>query len=189
MEKKFTKIEVSIIKSQAQNIAKFEAKKNNLDSKIAKIKEAFEAKLQQKIASIEAEKAATESLINSMEEPIMKLTGGYKTSDLVNCEIIHTGKINTNTGKEIVKNHYVLKYPETVIPVSVSGTEESNVDVDTTEEQCDTNSDFDSTTAEEEVEVKNEEVDNEFSADNIEDSDNTELDNAELDNNTFGDWE
>jgi hypothetical protein len=186
MEKKFTKIEVSIIKSQAQNIAKFEAKKNNLDSKIAKIKEAFEAKLQQKIASIEAEKEATESLINSMEEPIMKLTGGYKTSDLVNCEVIHTGKINTNTGKEIVKNHYVLKYPETVIPVSESDTEESIADVDTTEEQCTTtNSDFDSTTAEEEVKVKSEEeLDEEFGAENVEDSADTELDN-----NTFGDWE
>jgi hypothetical protein len=104
----------------------------------------------------------------------------------VNCEVIHTGKINTNTGKEIVKNHYVLKYPETAIPVSASDTEESIADVDTTEEQCTTtNSDFDSTTAEEEVKVKSEEeLDEEFGAENVEDSADTELDN-----NTFGDWE
>lgn len=125
MEKKFTKIEISIIKTQAQNIAKFQAKKDNLDAKISKIKEAFEAKLKQKIAGIEAEKDATQALINSMEEPIMKLTGGYKTVDLVNCETIHTGKINATTGKEVTKTHYVLKYPETVIPVNAAeGTEE-----------------------------------------------------------------
>ena len=120
MEKKFTKIEISIIKTQAQNIAKFQAKKDNLDAKINKIKEAFEAKLKQKIAGIEAEKDATQALINSMEEPIMKLTGGYKTVDLVNCETIHTGKINATTGKEVTKTHYVLKYPETVIPVNAA---------------------------------------------------------------------
>lgn len=187
MEKKFTKIEISIIKTQAQNIAKFQAKKDNLDAKIKKIKEAFEAKLKQKIAGIEAEKDATQALIDSMEEPIMKLTGGYKTVDLVNCETIHTGKINSTTGKEVTKTHYVLKYPETVIPVNVA---EGTEDVATNSSVSESN------TAEEGVENidKVEE--------SIKDTDDTEevLDDVPTDevdddfgtddgNNPFGAWE
>ena len=46
------------------------------------------------------------------------MTGGYTTEDLVQREVVKTGKIDTKTGKEIISTRYILKYPDTVIPVA-----------------------------------------------------------------------
>lgn len=100
--KKFTKIEIAVIKRTAQNVAQFTTKKEKLDAKIAEL---------------EAEKAALQPTIDAFQGPIKEMTGGYTTEDLVRREVIKTGKFDNKTGKEILQTKYLLKYPETVIPV------------------------------------------------------------------------
>lgn len=103
MEKKFTKIEIAVIKRTAQNVSQFVNKKAKIDAKIAEL---------------ESEKAMLQPIIESFQGPIREMTGGYTTEDLVNREVVHTGKIDSKTGKEIMQTRFVLKYPETVIPVA-----------------------------------------------------------------------
>lgn len=108
MEKKFNKIQIAAIKRTAQNVAQFTTKKEKLDAKIAEL---------------EAEKAALQPMIDAFQGPIKEMTGGYTTEDLVKREVIHTGKLDQKTGKEIMQTRYSLKYPETVIPVAEVPTE------------------------------------------------------------------
>ena len=103
MEKKFTKIEIAVIKRTAQNVSQFVNKKAKIDAKIAEL---------------ESEKAMLQPIIESFQGPIREMTGGYTTEDLVNREVVHTGKIDSKTGKEIMQTRFVLKYPETVVPVA-----------------------------------------------------------------------
>jgi len=110
MEKKnFSKIEIAVIKRTAQNVAQFVNKKEKLNAKIAEL---------------EAEKASLQPIIDSFQGPIKEMTGGYTTEDLVTRETVHTGKMDSKTGKEILQTRYILKYPETVIPVNEAATEE-----------------------------------------------------------------
>lgn len=108
MEKKFNKIQIAAIKRTAQNVAQFTTKKEKLDAKIAEL---------------EAEKAALQPMIDAFQGPIKEMTGGYTTEDLIKREVIHTGKLDQKTGKEILQTRYSLKYPETVIPVAEVPTE------------------------------------------------------------------
>lgn len=101
MEKTFSKIEIAVIKRTAQNVAQFVNKKEKINAKIAEL---------------EAEKASLQPIIDSFQGPIKELTGGYTTEDLVTRETVHTGKVDTKTGKEILQARFVLKYPETVVP-------------------------------------------------------------------------
>ena len=101
MEKKFSKIQIAVIKGTAQNVAQFVTKKERIDAKIAEL---------------EAEKASLQPIIDSFQGPIKEMTGGYTTEDLVVKEVVHTGKIDASNGKEILNTRYVLKYPETVVP-------------------------------------------------------------------------
>ena len=117
MEKKFSKIQIAVIKRTAQNVAQFVTKKERIDAKIAEL---------------EAEKASLQPIIDSFQGPIKEMTGGYTTEDLVVKEVVHTGKIDASNGKEILNTRYVLKYPETVVPI-IPTTEDgpgSDYDVD-----------------------------------------------------------
>ena len=105
MEKKFSKIEIAVIKRTAQNVNQFVTKKEKLNNKIAEL---------------EAEKAQLQTFIDSFQDPIKEMTGGYTTEDLVVKESVNTGKLDSKTGKEIIQTRFVLKYPETVIPVETS---------------------------------------------------------------------
>ena len=60
------------------------------------------------------------------EAPIKTLTGGYSTEDLVERVIENTGKADKD-GKPVKITKYVLKYPETVVPVeeNTEGTHET----------------------------------------------------------------
>ena len=110
MEKKnFSKIEIAVIKRTAQNVATFVTKKEKLNAKIAEL---------------EAEKASLQPIIDSFQGPIKEMTGGYTTEDLVTREVVHTGKMDSKTGKEILQTRYILKYPDTVVPVSEAAQEE-----------------------------------------------------------------
>ena len=103
MEKKFSKIEIAVIKRTAQNVNQFVNKKEKINAKIAEL---------------EAEKASLQPIIDSFQGPIKEMTGGYTTEDLVQREVISTGKIDPKTGKEIMQTRFVLKYADTVIPVA-----------------------------------------------------------------------
>lgn len=102
MKKNFSKIEIAVIKRTAQNVSQFVTKKAKIDAKIAEL---------------EAEKASLQPIIDSFQGPIKEMTGGYTTEDLVNKELIHTGKVDSKTGKEIIQTRFTLKFPDTVVPL------------------------------------------------------------------------
>ena len=125
--KTFNKIEIAIIKRTAQNVQQYVNKKEKINAEIEKIKASKEEMLAQYAATIDEKIAAKvqkkldeiavfQPIIDSFQAPIKEMTGGYTTEDLIAKEIIHTGKIDTNTGKELLQTRFVLKYPETVIP-------------------------------------------------------------------------
>lgn len=149
MEKKtFSKIEIAVIKRTAQNVAQFVTKKEKLNAKIAEL---------------EAEKASLQPIIDSFQGPIKEMTGGYTTEDLVTREVVHTGKMDSKTGKEILQTRYVLKYPENVIPpVFVPSTADGpgsdyDVDVENLQQQAAAEGAIDAQIAEENADPFNEE--------------------------------
>lgn len=101
MKTEFSKFEIASIKRTAQScggmIAKFE-------------------KLNEKIAILQAERDKVEQMINSWDAPIVAMTGCH-VMDLVDKEKVKTG-VDKN-GNDIFGYKWVLKYPETVIPVKV----------------------------------------------------------------------
>ena len=100
MKTEFNKFEIASIKRTAQTcsgmIAKFE-------------------KLNEKIAILQAEKESIEKQISQWDAPIVEMTG-YHVMDLVEKERVKTGK--DKNGNDIFGYKWVLKYPETVIPVA-----------------------------------------------------------------------
>lgn len=120
MEKRFSKIEISSIKTIAKNVTPYVNKKNKVDEKIKeiheKVEEMIRKRVEEKVAKLEAEKAGYQAIIDSMNATVKHITGGYTTEDLVNREVVKTGKLDQN-GKEILQTRYTLKYPETVVPV------------------------------------------------------------------------
>lgn len=111
--KKFTKMEISSIKRTAQNVNSFVIKMNKLQEVIHRAQEEYDALEQQQ---------------NMWEAPIEAMTGGYKTTDLVNKFIKVTGK--DKEGKDIKVTSYVLKYPDTIIPPKMEGIEYIQQEVD-----------------------------------------------------------
>ncbi len=89
--KKFTKWEIGVIKTTAKNVNRFYDKQH---------------KLSEKIQELEKEFRSVDCMIDSFEKPIRELTDGYTTADLLDKVVRENGSIT-----------YVLKYPETVVPV------------------------------------------------------------------------
>lgn len=125
MEKRFSKIEIAAIKRTAQNVATFVTKKEKIDAKIAEL---------------EAEKASLQPMIDAFQGPIKDMTGGYTTEDLVQREVVKTGKLDPKTGKEVVSIRYTLKYPETVVPPT-SDAAGSDYDIDRDKAQLEAEAD------------------------------------------------
>jgi predicted transcriptional regulator len=101
MEKKFTKFEIATIKRTAQNVNPLVTKKN---------------KIKAKIEELSAELKSLETQQESWEAAIKEMTGGFTTEDLVEKVVISDGTKDKN-GNEIKVTKYVLKYPETIVPV------------------------------------------------------------------------
>jgi hypothetical protein len=116
MEKTFSKIEISVIKSTAKNVAPFVAKKAKVDEQIASVKEKVQKMLEERLQKLELEKKAYQDIIDSMNGTVKQITGGYTTEDLIEVKKEATGQMDKSTGKEIMKTVYALKYPETVVP-------------------------------------------------------------------------
>lgn len=100
--RKFSKFEIATIKRTAQSV-------NPMVSKKAKIKEQIDA--------LQVEYDQLNTMQEQYEASIKTMTGGYGTEDLVEKVIETTNTVDKN-GKHIKVTKYVLKYPETVIPVA-----------------------------------------------------------------------
>lgn len=112
--KELSKFEIAAIKRTAQNVNAMVTKKT---------------KLKEKIDALQAEYNQIEEAQEQFEAPIRRMTGGYSTEDLVEKVIEDTGKLDKE-GKSVKITKYVLKYPETAIPVE-SKVEELEVPVGT----------------------------------------------------------
>ena len=134
--KTFSKIEISVIKSTAKNVAPFVTKKDKVDEQIAEVKEKMQKMLEEKLQKLEAEKADYQAIIDSMNQTVKQITGGYTTEDLITVTKEGTGQMNEK-GKEIMKTCYNLKYPETVVPLTTEGIAGSDYDKDA-EAECPT---------------------------------------------------
>lgn len=110
--KKFSKFEITAIKNTAHSVNPIVKKKNKL---IEQVNE-----LQEEINSLQL-------MQDQYEAPIRTLTGGYCSEDLVDKIIEDTGKTDKE-GKPIKTTKYVLKYPETVIPVTMEEENCNNID-------------------------------------------------------------
>ena len=91
--KKFSKFEIAAIKRTAASVNKYVERKK---------------KLLAQQDSINAELESIATMLNTWEEPIKQMTGGYTTEDLVIKHVITTDK------SQAIK--FELKYPETVVP-------------------------------------------------------------------------
>ena len=91
--KKFSKFEIAAIKRTAASVNKYVERKK---------------KLLAQQDSINAELESISTMLNTWEEPIKQMTGGYTTEDLVTKHVITTDK------SQSIK--FELKYPETVVP-------------------------------------------------------------------------
>ena len=113
--KKISKFEIATITRTAQSV-------NPMVSKKAKLKEQIDA--------LQAEYDQLNTMQEQYEASIKTMTGGYGTEDLVDKVIETTSAVDKN-GKPIKVTKYVLKYPETVIPVAaeeIEGMTASEVD-------------------------------------------------------------
>lgn len=117
--KKFSKFEIATIKRTAQNV-------NPMVSRKAKIKE--------QISALQAEYEQLDTMQEQYEASIRTMTGGYSAEDLVEKVIETTGAVDKN-GKPVKTTKFVLKYPETVIPVAAEENETTTAsEVDDTDE-------------------------------------------------------
>ena len=125
--KKFSKFEIATIKRTAQNV-------NPMVSRKAKIKE--------QINALQAEYEQLDTMQEQYEASIKIMTGGYSSEDLVEKVIETTGVVDKN-GKPVKVTKYVLKYPETVIPVATEENETTTAtEVDDTEKAPDEDAEY-----------------------------------------------
>lgn len=93
MVNKITKLSQSVIKSTASNIDKYNQKKE---------------KIEEKIAALTEELNEINETIDTWQKPIMSMTGGFTTDQLID-------KIVDTSGKTTITK-FAFKYPDTIIP-------------------------------------------------------------------------
>ena len=119
MEKKLNQMQLGIVKRIAQNV----------NSNFEKV-----TKLNEKIETLVEERDALQTMIDEMEAPVVRMTGGYKSTDLYDKVIVPqfnedgTPKVNEKTGYQVKTTKYVLKYPDTILPPVVEEAVEETVE-------------------------------------------------------------
>lgn len=109
MEKKeFSKFFIASLKRTAQNVQPLVRRKTKL---LAQIEE-----MRDELCSLQAQ-------IDGYQIPIKEVTGGYTTEDLVKRVVTETAKLDKD-GKPIKMTQYVLKYPDTIIPMEEKASEQ-----------------------------------------------------------------
>ena len=111
--KEFSKFEIAVIKRTAQNVNPMVTKKNKIKKQIAALSEEYDT---------------LDKMQEQYEASIKTMTGGYSTEDLVDKVIKDTGKVDKD-GKPIKVTQYILKYPETIIPVVDAENENASADI------------------------------------------------------------
>ena len=125
MEKKLNQMQLGIVKRIAQNV-------NGNFEKVAKLNEKIEALVE--------ERDTLQTMIDEMEAPVIRMTGGYKSTDLYDKVIVPqfnedgTPKVNEKTGYQVKTTKYVLKYPDTILPPVVEESVEETVEAAPTKE-------------------------------------------------------
>lgn len=120
--KEFSKFEIATIKRTAQNVAPLVRKKN---------------KIKEQLTNLEKELYLLETQQQQWEQAIITMTGGYTTEQLVD-KVVETTSSVDKDGNPVKITKYVLKYPDTVVPVIttvVSVQEEVQEEVET-EDMC-----------------------------------------------------
>lgn len=132
--KEFTKFQVATIKRVAQSVSPLVRQKERLTREINEREKELE--------SIQIQ-------IDAFQGPIKEMTGGFSSEDLVQRVVEVTDKLDKD-GKPVKITKWVLKYPDTIIPVageSVVNTpvtaEQIAIQVDAVREPVETGSDFD----------------------------------------------
>lgn len=119
MEKKLNQMQLGIVKRIAQNV----------NSNFEKV-----TKLNEKIKTLVEERDTLQTMIDEMEAPVVRMTGGYKSTDLYDKVIVPqfnedgTPKVNEKTGYQVKTTKYVLKYPDTILPPVVEETVEETIE-------------------------------------------------------------
>lgn len=111
--KEFSKFEIAVIKRTAQNVNPMVTKKNKIRKQIAALSEEYDT---------------LDKMQEQYEASIKTMTGGYSTEDLVDKVIKDTGKVDKD-GKPIKVTQYILKYPETIIPVAATVDENASANI------------------------------------------------------------
>ena len=125
MEKKLNQMQLGIVKRIAQNV-------NGNFEKVAKLNEKIEALVE--------ERDTLQTMIDEMEAPVVRMTGGYKSTDLYDKVIVPqfnedgTPKVNEKTGYQVKTTKYILKYPDTILPPVVEETVEETIEATPAEE-------------------------------------------------------
>lgn len=125
MEKKLNQMQLGIVKRIAQNV-------NGNFEKVAKLNEKIEALVE--------ERDTLQTMIDEMEAPVVRMTGGYKSTDLYDKVIVPqfnedgTPKVNEKTGYQVKTTKYVLKYPDTILPPVVKEPIEETIESTPAEE-------------------------------------------------------
>lgn len=116
--KEFSKFEIATIKRTAQNVAPLVRRKTKIKEQIAKLQEEYDLLNTQQL---------------QWEQAIITMTNGYTTEDLVDKVIEATNSVDKD-GNPVKITKYVLKYPDTVVPVpteAVSVQEEVQEEIET----------------------------------------------------------
>lgn len=99
--KEFSKFEIATIKRTAQNVAPLVRRKTKIKEQIAKLQEEYDLLNTQQL---------------QWEQAIITMTNGYTTEDLVDKVTEATNSVDKD-GNPVKITKYVLKYPDTVVPV------------------------------------------------------------------------
>lgn len=106
--KEFSKFEIATIKRTAQNVAPLVRRKTKIKEQIAKLQEEYDLLNAQQL---------------QWEQAIVTMTYGYTTEDLVE-KVVETTNSVDKDGNPVKTTKYVLKYPDTVVPVQEEVQEE-----------------------------------------------------------------
>lgn len=72
-------------------------------------------KLEKEIAEKQARLEEVNAQYDEYQAPIKRMTGGYTTNQLLDRQVVDTGKVDKD-GRPIKVTNYVLKYPDTIVP-------------------------------------------------------------------------
>ena len=105
-DKNLNNRELAIIKRIAQNV----------DADFQKV-----CKLETKIKELTAEADEISKSIEEMEAPVVRMTGGYKSTDIfkktISPQFNEDGSPKTDKdGRQLKVTKYVLRYPDTIVP-------------------------------------------------------------------------